>query len=61
MNLIDIYLINKLLYNLKLVQVQQYTKSNHEGHKVAPLSKNPVLNVADRACIQPQFPPENTH
>ena len=31
--LIDIYLINKLLYNLNLVQVKQCTKLNHELHR----------------------------
>ena len=31
--LIDIYLINKLLYNLNLVQVEQCTKLNHELHR----------------------------
>ena len=36
--LIDIYLINKMLYNLNLVQVEQYTKSNHEVHRGVPFS-----------------------
>ena len=38
---IDISLINKLLYNLNLVQVEQveqYTKSNHEVHSGVPFS-----------------------
>ena len=34
--LIDIYLINKLLYNLNLVQVEQCTKLNHEVYRVVP-------------------------
>ena len=34
--LIDIYLINKVLYNLNLVQMEQYTKSNHEMYRGVP-------------------------
>ena len=31
--LIDIYLFNKLIYNLNLVQVEQCMKLNHEVHR----------------------------
>ena len=57
--LIDIYLINELLYNLNLVQVQQYTKLNYEVHGVFHFPIDSVLNMTDSTCIQPQFfPPE---
>ena len=55
--LIDIYLINKILYNLNLVKVEQYTKSNHEEHRGVPFSHRLSVNMADSTCIQPQFSP----
>ena len=55
--LIDIYLINKLIYNLNLVQVEQCTKLNHEVHRDVPFFHWLSVKRADSTCIQPQISP----